>query len=66
MKQENNKIKDELKNCFQGAYGKKLTDAEVEEIKINLTGFFKLLSDYNKKDTEEKEKLQKNGKDSSV
>ena len=59
-------LREEFKSVFQKAYGRQLTDAEVEEIIINLGGFFKLLSDYSKKDTEEQQKLQKNGKDSSV
>ena len=59
-------LREEFKSVFQKAYGRQLTDAEVEEIIINLGGFFKLLSDYNKKDNEEQQKLQKNGKDSSI
>ena len=59
-------LREEFKSVFQKAYGRQLTDAEVEEIIINLSGFFKLLSDYNKKDIEEQQKLQKNGGDTSV
>jgi hypothetical protein len=50
-------LKEKFKNIFEKAYGKKLSDAQIEEIIINLTGFFKLLSDYNKKDTDEQCKL---------
>ena len=63
---EKEKLKEEFKSVFEKAYGKKLTDAHIEEIIIDLTGFFKLLSDYNKKDKEEQQKLQNNGKDSSI
>ena len=59
-------LREEFKSVFQKAYGRQLTDAEVEEIIINLGGFFKLLSDYSKKDTAEQQKLQNNGKDSSI
>lgn len=58
-------LKEEFRGVFEKAYGKKLSDAQIEEIIIDLTGFFKLLSDYNKKDAEEQQKLQKNEQNSN-
>ena len=48
MNQE--EIKNQIKNTFEKAYGKKLTDAEIAEIIINLSGFFKTLSEFKKSD----------------
>ena len=55
-------IKEEFKKVFSKAYGRILTDAEVEEIILNTMGFFKTLYDFNKKDAEEQNKFLKNGK----
>jgi len=44
-----------LKVFFNKAYGRQLSDKEIEEIILNLTSFFELLAKHGQKDKEEKE-----------
>lgn len=50
MNQE--EIKNQIKNTFEKAYGKKLTDTEVQEIILNLSGLFKTLNQFKKSDNQ--------------
>jgi hypothetical protein len=45
-----------IKNYFQKAYGRKLSDKEIEEIRINLKGFLGLLIKFNQEDKQKNEK----------
>lgn len=46
-------------NCYDKLYQRRLTSDEVSEIKSNLTGFFKLLIEIDKKVIKERTKNEK-------
>ena len=54
-------IKNQIKSCLEGKYRRKLSEAELAEIIINLSGFFNLLNQFRSQDLEEKKKLENNG-----
>ena len=58
MEKENSNLREEFKKVFSKAYGRNLTNAEVEEIILNLSGLFNLLNRFKKNDLEEKNKIE--------